>query len=180
MTRQLAIYPSSRWMEARARPPRTNSSGGHPQSVEPSASQAARTASISACAVTSRRPSHLRHLLRQSDRSTPPRHQRCVVADQRSTCQFNTTTHSCSSDGPCSDMTCVLRDLNPPLGDEGDHCASRVIELLLLTLVSRKRRISRAMTSWSSSSAKCPVSRRWNSRSFRSRLYGWAPSAGKI
>ena len=40
-------------------------------------------------------------------------------------------------------------------------------ELPLFSLASRKRRINVAMTSWSSSSAKCPVSNRWKSRSNR-------------
>src|SRR5262245_54866032 len=41
-------------------------------------------------------------------------------------------------------------------------------------------RIRSAIFSPSSSRAKCPVSSRWNSMVFKSRLYGSAPAGGKI
>src|SRR3954454_17610597 len=44
----------------------------------------------------------------------------------------------------------------------------------------KKRRILSAMNSMSSSSAKCPVSRRWISALGRSRLYASAPAGPKI
>ena len=53
-------------------------------------------------------------------------------------------------------------------------------ELRLVILVSRKRRISPAITRWSSSSAKCPVSSRWNSRSFRSLYTGGRLPPGRF
>src|SRR3954447_9268681 len=49
-----------------------------------------------------------------------------------------------------------------------------------LTFLARKLLMYVAIKSPSSSSAKCPVSSRWNSRLFKSRLWGSAPSAGKM
>src|SRR5262249_19168227 len=71
------------------------------------------------------------------------------------------------------------------LGGSGDDLAIRLASPSFpvqcrATRRSRKSWISGTISSALSSKAKCPVSRRWNSTSGRSRLYGCAPSAGKI
>jgi hypothetical protein len=57
---------------------------------------------------------------------------------------------------------------------------AKVLSYLPVTYLPRNSRINLAMVSPSVSRAKCPASKRWYSRVFRSRLYGSAPAAGKI